>query len=399
MPTPCFRWHPDARIFAGTEEVTPGESVPVAAIAATPVNDAIKGLHAALAANTGFCISDPALAGLAPLPPLHFATLTGGTSGAPKVILRTHASWIASFETNARQFGYAATDSIAVLGGLGHSLALYGVMEGLHLGLSVHALSPLKPSAQSTEMRRRRCSILYATPTQLRLLPKGTPLPDVRLILCGGGALGAEVRRHIGVISPNAKLRVLYGAAETSFVTMGDSATPEKSVGKAYDGVEIAVRDTDASGTGLVWVRSPYLGTCYLQGESPHTRRDGDWLTVGEYGTMDAEGHLYLRGRAGRVVNIADITVFPEELEAQLGAIKGVTLCAVLARQDDLRGRHLIAALPAPADQALHDALLAYCRGNRLTPIRDVLFLDPFPLLPSGKPDLPRIAALTGGTV
>jgi len=399
MPKPCFRWHPDARIFAGAEEVFPCDSAPVAAIAATPVHDAITGLHTALTANTGFCISDPALADLAPLPPLHFATLTGGTSGEPKVILRTHESWIASFETNARQFGYAATDIIAVLGGLSHSLALYGVMEGLHLGLSVHVLSPLKPSGQSAEMRTRRCTILYATPTQLRLLPKGKPLPDIRLVLCGGGTLGAEVRRHISFVCPNAKLRVFYGAAEASFVTMSDSATPERSVGKAYDGVEIAVRDPDASGTGLVWVRSPYLFERYLQGESPHTRRDGDWLTVGEYGTIDAQGYLYLRGRAGRVVNIADITVFPEELEAQFSAINGVTLCAVLARHDDLRGRHLIAALPAPADRTLRDALLAYCQDNRLTPLRDVLFLEPFPLLPSGKPDLPRIAALTGCTV
>lgn len=398
MLTPCFRWHPDTRFFAGTEEVIPGESVPVAAIGATPVNDAITALHTALAANTGFCISDPALADLAPLPPLHFATLTGGTSGTPKVILRTQASWIASFDINARQFGYTATDSIAVLGGLSHSLALYGAMESLHLGLSVHALSTLKPSGQSAEMRRRRCTILYATPTQLRLLSKGKPLPDVRLILCGGGTLGAEVRRHINVVCPNAKLHIFYGAAETSFITMGDSATPEGSVGKGYMGVEIAVREPDSSGTGLVWVRSPYLFEHYLQGESPHTRRDGDWLTVGEYGAIDAEGHLYLRGRAGRVVNIADITVFPEELEAQLSTIKGVSICAVLARHDTLRGRHLIAVLPGPTDQALRKRLLAHCEDNRLTPLRDVLFLEPFPLLPSGKPDLRRIAALTGST-
>jgi long-chain acyl-CoA synthetase len=74
---------------------------------------------------------------------------------------------------------------------------------------------------------------------------------------------------------------------------MGDNTTPEGSVGKAYDGVEIAVRDPDASGTGLVWLRSPYLFERYLRGESPHTRRDGDWLTVGEYGTIDAQGYLF----------------------------------------------------------------------------------------------------------
>lgn len=399
MPTPCFRWHPEARIFAGAVEVQPRDAAAVAAIPAQPVTAAIAGLHAALATNTGFCISDPALPHLAQLPPLHFATLTGGTSGTPKVILRTQASWIASFESNAIQFGYARTDSIAVLGGLNHSLALYGVLEGLHFGLSVHILSPLKPSGQSAQIRARRCTILYATPTQLRLLPKDAPLPDVHLILCGGGVLGAEVRRHITALCPNAKLHVFYGAAETSFVTMGDSATPEGSVGSAYAHVDIAIRDPDNTGTGIVWVRSPYLCTAYLHGNSPHTQRDGAWMTVGEYGRLDAKGYLFLRGRAGRVVTIADTTVFPEEIEAQLGTVQGVGQCVVLARPDGLRGHHLIAVLDGPEDALLRTQLIQHCASRGLTPLRDIVFLDPFPLLTSGKPDLPRIAALTGCTL
>lgn len=395
MSTTCFRWHPDARVFAGTEQVFPPETAPATAIPATPINAALTGLHAALAAKFGFCISDPPLPETLSVPAQHFTTLTGGTSGNPKVILRSQASWVASFETNATQFRYTSADSIAVLGGLGHSLALYGLMEGLHLGLSVHILSPLKPSGQSAELHARRCTVLYATPTQLRLLSINTPLPDVRMILCGGGALGTEVRRHISAICPNALIQVFYGAAETSFVTMGDSTTPEGSVGRPYPQVEIVIRDPDETGTGLVWVRSPYLFDGYLQGDSPHTRRDGDWLTVGEYGFMDDEGYLFLRGRAGRVISISDTTVFPEELEAQLSGLAGIGQCAILLRLDRLRGRHLIAVLDGVETAQRRSVLLAHCKANGLIAPRDVVFLDPFPLLSSGKPDLQRIAAMT----
>ena len=396
MPTPCIQWHRNARIFAGVEEVLPVVGTPTATILAQPVSAALNAIHTTLTTGTPFCVSDTALPDMDHIPPAHFATLTGGTSGAPKVILRSQASWVASFKTNAAQFGYRPQDSIAVLGGLNHSLALYGVLEGVHLGLSVHILSALRPSDQSAQLRAHRCSVLYATPTQLRMLPATMPLADVRLILCGGGSLGAQTRRHITALCPNAALHVFYGAAETSFVTMSDDNAPEGSVGRAYPDVEIAVRNPDDTGTGVIWVRSPYLFEGYLQGESDHTRRDGDWLTVGEYGHINPEGYLFLQGRAGRVVNFADTTIFPEALEAQFSALEGITHCTVLARLDALRGHHLVAVIAGDEDAQQRDMLLKHCKAQGIKGLRDVVFLDPYPLLTSGKPDLQRIATLTG---
>jgi len=199
-------------------------------------------------------------------------------------------------------------------------------------------------------------------------------------------------------LCPNADLRVFYGAAETSFVAMGDADTPEGSVGRAYPQVEIALRARDAAGTGTVWVRSPYVFDRYLHGDSPHTRRDGAWMTVGERGHMDAQGNLFVRGRAGRAFNVADQTVFPEELEAQLAALPDVTEVVILPRPDPLRGNHLIAVMDGADDDALRDRLIAHCKAHALHVPRTVTFLDPFPRLPSGKPDLRRIATLTGAT-
>lgn len=396
MPPPRFQWHPNARAFAGGKQVTPTDGPAAAHIAAHPVATALTGVYRALAANTPFCVSDTTPPALSDLGSACFATLTGGTSGTPKVIARTQSSWIASFHANAERFAYTPADSIAVLGALSHSLALYGLLEGLHLGLDMHALSPLAPSGQNREMRAHRCTILYATPTQLSLLPAGIPLPNLRLILCGGGTLGDATRAHITALCPNAALHVFYGAAETSFVTLSGPDTPNGSVGRAYPKVEIAIRDPDGTGTGMVWVRSPYLFERYLHGTSAHTRHDGDWLTVGEVGRLDPQGHLYLRGRAGRVINIADQTVYPEELEARFAALLGVQQCAVLACHDSLRGHRLIIVLAGPEDANTRKTLIQYCAANGLIAPRAVVFLDPFPLHPSGKPDLIRIAEQTG---
>lgn len=391
-----FHWHPDACAFAGREEVVRTNGPALAHIPAHPPAAALEALHRTLGSDTAFCVCDTAPPNLDTLAPHQFTTLTGGTSGTPKVILRSQHSWITSFQNNAKQFSYTPDDSIAVLGALSHSLALYGVLEGLHLGLTIHALSTLKPTAQHTTLNAAHCTILYATPTQLRLLPAGKPLPHIRLILCGGGTLGEVTRNHITTICPNAKIHVFYGAAETSFITLSDADTPKGSVGRPYPQVEITVRDTDATGTGSLWVRSPYLFERYLQGDGPHTRRDGDWLTLGEIGRLDAEGYLHLRGRAGRVFNIADQTIYPEEIEAALMTLDTITQCAVLARRDSTRGNQFILAVEGSEDNNRRDNLLTYCKTQNIITPREIFFLDPFPTLPSGKPDLLRIAALTG---
>ena len=41
-------------------------------------------------------------------------------------------------------------------------------------------------------------------------------------------------------------------------------------------------------------------------------------------------GYLYLHGRKGRMVTVADQNVFPEEIEALMEALPGITRAAVL---------------------------------------------------------------------
>ena len=61
---------------------------------------------------------------------------------------------------------------------------------------------------------------------------------------------------------------------------------------------------------------------------------------------------LYLQGRAGRMVTVADQNVFPEEIKAFLMGLPGVARAAVLPRPDGLRGVHLVAVLMGSGDTA-----------------------------------------------
>lgn len=370
-----FRWHPDARLFdaAGEEVRVFGQGAPVA-------DDTPQGL-ASVIGLPAFRIGAPDAAPPEPGPLPLIETLTSGSTGTPRRIRRSQASWIASFAVNAR-LGIGPGAKLAVLGRLVHSLALYGAIEGLHLGAEVHLLSDLRPDRQARALAERRITHLYATPAQLRLLTENArPCPDLRIVLVGGSKLDPALRHAIAAMAPAAEIREFYGASEASFITIADRTTPEASVGRSYDGVQIAL---DPSGE--IWVKSPYLFMGYAEGDGSAKWRSG-WLSVGEIGRIDG-GFLYLSGRAGRMVKVADQTVFPEEIEALMEGLSGVRRAAVLPVPDEKRGMVLIAMVLG--EPAAEPAILAALR-SRLGPLkapRALIWQADWPVTASGKTDL-----------
>ena len=384
--TEAFRWHPQARLYdAKGQNYRPMPSAAVVAAGAGALGQVIG--HPAFRIGA----TDEPAPESAAVPV--FEALTSGSTGKPKRILRTQGSWTASFAVNAG-FGIGPSARVAVLGGLVQSLALYGAVEALHLGAEVHLLDALRPDRQRTALAARRISHLYASPAQLRLVLEGAgECPDLALVLVGGSKLDPGLLAGLRAMAPAARVLEFYGAAETSFVTLADAATPEGSVGRAYPGVTI---DLDPS--GKVWVKSPYLFLGYAGGaggaggSGTADWRDG-WLSVGEVGRQK-DGYLYLRGRAGRMVTVADQNVFPEEIEALLQAMPGITRAAVLPVANALRGTVLVGLVQG--DRSAHAAILAALRADlgALKSPKALIWLQDWPLLPSGKTDLRALEVL-----
>jgi long-chain acyl-CoA synthetase len=373
--TEGFRWHPDARLFdgAGSEVRAQPPLGPVLA-------DGAEGLAQAIGLRA-FRLG--AMDQPAPVPtdtPV-FETLTSGSTGQPRRILRSQRSWVASFTVNAA-FGIGPGARVAVLGRLVHSLSLYGAVEGLHLGAAVHLLDSLRPDRQRKALADKGITHLYATPAQLRLLSQGQgPCPNLRLVLVGGSKLDPALRAAVRAMAPGARVHEFYGAAEASFITLADEATPEGSVGRPYPGVKVLVDQG-----GEIWVNSPYLFIGYAGSAGSARWRDG-WLSVGEIGQMEG-GFLYLHGRAGRMVTVADQNVFPEEIEAFMQALPGITRAAVLPVRDGLRGTVLVAMVQGNR-AAEGDVLTALRRQlGALKAPKALIWLEDWPSLPSGKTDL-----------
>lgn len=384
-----FSWHPDARLF----DAAGAEHRPCAVASPGILNDRPSAPALARAMAGPFRIGGT---GSLAAGPGQFETLTAGSSGQPRRVIRSMASWTASFAENAKFFAIGPTARTATLGRLVHSLSLYAGVEALHLGGEAHLLDALRPDGQRAALTARAITHLYATPAQLRLLvdAKGPTLPALCHIITGGSKLDDGLRQALTGLAPKARISEFYGAAETSFITISDAQTPPTSVGRPYPGVEIAIRDGKhpaPDGTvGEIWTRSAYAFTAYGPGDPGGAVWQGDWLSVGEMGRLE-NGYLYLSGRAGRMVTVADQNVFPEQIEAWLLSQPGITRAAVLPRPDPKRGTALLAILMG--DPMREDAILRAARAH-LGPLKapkQLIWRQDWPSLPSGKTDLQRL--------
>lgn len=391
-----FRWHPAAQI-AGVPRPSPPDTAPQSgAIADTPASAALFAAFTLSGEGRAFRIgggAEPPQSGPVPM----FETLSSGTSGTPRRILRSQASWTASFAVTAGLFQIGPEVNVAILGQLVHSLALYGALEALHLGATLHLLAGLRPDRQRKALAGGKVAVLYATPAQARLLSEaaGPALPDLALILIGGSKLDDALRGRIAALAPNADLREFYGAAETSFLTLASPDDPPASVGRPYPGVRLDIRD--AAGlclpmgeVGEVWAQSPYLFHNYAADKGTAQWQEG-WLSVGEIGSI-RDGALYLSGRKNRVVQIADQSVYPEQIEAFMAKLPGIDRVAVLPEPDAKRGHVLLAV--AKGDRAQETAVLSAARAQfgPLQSPRRIVWRNDWPSLASGKTDLAALA-------
>ncbi len=226
-----------------------------------------------------------------------FVTVSGGTTGFPKLVARTHASWIFGFEQLRALGGTSEGDRVGVLGSLGYSIHAYAAFEALHLGADVLLLSGMRPDRQMAALAQMGATVIYATPTQLRLLgQKGNvePAPATRRVMIGGAACDQTTLEAVERQFPNAEIYGFYGSSETSFVSTAKLDSGQKGQGQLFPRVEVKIRpgpETTIEGTqtGEIWVRSPMVFSGYAgpgADQCPESWFDGYFFT-GDVGRLD----------------------------------------------------------------------------------------------------------------
>src|SRR5437667_11143291 len=89
------------------------------------------------------------------------------------------------------------------------------------------------------------------------------------------------------------------------------------TVGKPLAGVQVEIKDPNASGVGEVVARGPNVMRGYFGNEEATREALVDrWLYTGDLGRLDDEGNLYLVGRSKDIiVDTNGKNVYPAEAE------------------------------------------------------------------------------------
>ncbi|MGO4717158.1 class I adenylate-forming enzyme family protein [Bradyrhizobium sp. 2TAF24] len=343
-----------------------------------------------------------------------YVGFTSGSTGEPKGYRRHHRSWSESFRHDAIEFGVGADDVVLAPGTLTHSLFLYALMHGLHAGARVVLCRRFRPDAVVRLIEEEQASVLYGVPTQLQLIADAAgdrAFSSLRWLLSSGAKSPPALRAQLLSRFPQARFAEFYGASETSFMTVAkaEDDVPEGSVGRAFSGATITIRDRagralPAGRVGYVFVTSPFLFMAYACGEAADLLHHGDAISVGDIGFRDGRGFLHLVGRAGRKIVTSGKNVYPEEIERVLERHPAVATAAVLGIDDARRGERLVALLQLQPDSAVVAAdLIAHAR--RALPLTKVpriyATVADWPLTRSGKTDFEalRVMFRTGAAV
>jgi len=316
-----------------------------------------------------------------------FVTWTSGTTGTPKPVLHTHANYL---ELLDRVLGplRAASTGAAATGHAGRrpspnlvpvSLALnagiYNVLFGLRAGAEIVVMDGFDPRDFAMLVRRFEIRSTVLPPAAMAMLSDApdvvdlAPLRYVRSITAPLSPLQARrFSDKFGVVVLNG-----YGQAEIGEVigwTAADAKEhPEKvgAVGRPHPGVSIKIAPTpDGAGgadegdsIGRLLVRPPSTAV----GIAAERVDAHGFVDTGDLARIDADGFVWIEGRAGDVINRGGNKVFPEHVEEVLRLVPHVVDAAVAGAPDARLGEVPVAYVVTEGFVD-DDELVAICREH-----------------------------------
>ena len=339
---------------------------------------------------------------------------SGSTTGTGRLIAMSAAALVASARATHARLGGPGTwllplpaHHVAGLQILIRSLAAgtEPVVVDTSAGFSPTALADALSSARLPTGTASSRLYVSLVPTQLvRVLHDpavGRALAEADAVLLGGAAADPVLLSRAR--SSGIAVVTTYGMSETGGGCVYN--------GRPLDGVEIAIQDPDAEGTGRILISGPVLAEDYLQplgrrpddGEGFHRSGGRRVLATSDRGRLHPDGRLEVLGRLDDVIITGGVKVEPRHVEEVLTSIEGVAEACVVGLPDEQWGSRVVAAVVLePVGQpgrsrgwdggALREAARVRLDGARAP--KRVLVLEALPLRPSGKVDRREVARL-----
>ncbi|MBZ4023725.1 2,3-dihydroxybenzoate-AMP ligase [Rhodobacter sp. TJ_12] len=341
-----------------------------------------------------------------------FFQLSGGSTGTPKLIPRTHNDYDYSIRASAEIC--ALTPRTVFLCALpaphNYLLSSPGVLGVFHAGGTVVMAPNPEPELCFELIARHRVTMVALVPSAVGLwleaVRGGLAVPEsLALVQVGGASFAEALARQVPEVLGCA-LQQVFGMAEglvnytrlddppeRIFTTQGRPISPDDEI-RVRDG---AGRDCAPGETGHLWVRGPYTFRGYFRSPAQNaTAFDAEgFYHSGDLVQRDDEGYLRVVGRVKDQINRGGEKIAAEEIEALLLRHPEVVQAALVSEPDPRLGERSCAflVLRQPVRPvALRRHLIAAGVADYKLPDR-FAFIDAMPLTPVGKIDKQALRA------
>ncbi|WP_067693660.1 class I adenylate-forming enzyme family protein [Nocardia jejuensis] len=308
---------------------------------------------------------------------------TSGTTSAPKAALLRHRHLMA-YVLNTLEFGSAAeSDATLVSVPPYHIAGLTNLLSNLYTGRRIVYLTAFEATQWLETVRAERVTHAMLVPTMLARIVAAVDGPDAGTpsllsLAYGGSRTPRPVLERALRVFPETGFVNAYGLTETasSIAVLGpedhrtafasqDPAVRDRlgSVGRTLPGIEIQIRtETDelaeVGETGLVFARGAQISGEY--GGRSALDAEG-WFPTRDLGRLDAEGYLFIEGRADDTIIRGGENIAPAEIEDVLLDYPGITEAAVIGVPDPEWGQRLVAVLVGAGDP---EAITAWVKAR-----------------------------------
>jgi non-ribosomal peptide synthetase component E (peptide arylation enzyme) len=331
-------------------------------------------------------------------------TTTSGSTGIPKCVEWVACARLATGREYVKDLEMTRHDVVAAV-----SPSISGSAETLihrtppQLGAKTVMLEHFTPEQACALIEKEGVTAVGAVPTHLVRLVNFPGLKDydlrtLRFIQVSGGLLPY----HLGVETEqklSCKVVQGYGGMDIGAVAAGYLSAPQeirlKTVGRILRGNEVTLLDPESGEeipqgeVGLVTVEGPHCVGGYFQDPTatPESRMGGKF-NMGDLGTVDRGGNLYLRGRVKDVIIRGGQTIYPKEIEELLVEHPMISEAALVRMPDVEMGERACAFVVAKKGVSFNfEQMVSFFKERQLAPYKIPERLEcvkELPLVPGG---------------
>jgi 2,3-dihydroxybenzoate-AMP ligase/mycobactin salicyl-AMP ligase len=332
---------------------------------------------------------------------------TGGTTGLPKLVPRTHNDWYCNVEFRAKAWQRSPHDITLIATPMTHNMAIEVSMNPSFLtGGKVVMISSTRPKEILEAIERERVTTTILAVAQVQQIVEFPELREydissLRVIASGGSYMPPEVIRKV-YERLKCKFYSVYGSSEGPctqtrfedpdeivFHTVGWPICP-------YD--EFKVIDSNGNelpqgGEGELVARGPCIFRGYFKSEAENREAftpDGFYRT-GDIAKFDSEGRLILTGRKKDIIIRGGENISAKEVEELIGSYPKVEQVAAVAMPDPVLGEKVCAFIkPRKEMKISFEEILSYLKEKKTSVLylpERIEVIEEMPLTNVGKVD------------